>query len=163
MNAKKLKSVLAAHQKWLSGEGGKRADLANADLRGADLRDAVFRGADLRGANLRSAVLCGADFCGADFRGAVLCGADLVGADLSGATLNWSSHELLAEVLRQAAGQLPARRMLAGLVLVSRDWCWRDFVRLECPERAWACAVLREYVTDETPVEVAELLGARTI
>ena len=71
-----LKAIIYKHAKWARGEdGGERADLCNADLRGADLRDADLYGANLRGASL----------CDADLRNASLCGADLRGADLSGA------------------------------------------------------------------------------
>lgn len=56
-----IKLILEKHAKWAKGEdGGERADLHNADLRGADLCDA-----DLRDANL-----CGADLHNADLRGA---------------------------------------------------------------------------------------------
>ena len=56
-----IKLILEKHAKWARGEdGGERADLRDADLRGANLRDADLRGANLRGANLRNANLCGA-------------------------------------------------------------------------------------------------------
>ena len=78
-----LKQILELHKKWLNDEdGGKRADLSDADLRcadlsGADLRDANLRCADLSGANLRCADLSGADLRDADLRGANLRCADL--------------------------------------------------------------------------------------
>ena len=108
---------------------------------------------DLYGANLRGADLSGADLSGADLYGANLTGANLSGADLSDAYLNdaylnWNSHDLIAELLRQAAGDNWQRRALAGLILVSRDWCWKDFLALEHPEQEWALGVLRQYVTD---------------
>lgn len=58
MEDKELKKVLDSHKKWLAKEdGGVRADLRDAylrgaDLRGADLRDAYLRHADLRDADL---------------------------------------------------------------------------------------------------------------
>ena len=67
-----LNEIIADHNKWLKNEGGKRANLAGADLYGADLR-----GADLEGANLR-----GADLEGAKLEWVNLCGADLEGAEL---------------------------------------------------------------------------------
>ena len=88
-----LKQILELHRKWLNnGDGGKRADLRGANLRGADLCYANLRGADLRGANLcdanlRGADLRGANLRGADLRGANLCDANLRGADLRGADL----------------------------------------------------------------------------
>ena len=104
-----IKLILEKHAKWAKGEdGGERADLHNADLRGADLCDADLRdanlcganlydadlyGADLRDANLRGANLYGADLhnadlCDADLRGADLCDADLHNANLCGADLH---------------------------------------------------------------------------
>ena len=56
MDEKKLKTILEAHGKWLAGNGGERADLCNANLRGANLCDA----------NLCNANLCDADLRGAD-------------------------------------------------------------------------------------------------
>ena len=113
-----IELILEKHAKWARGEdGGERADLCNADLRGADLcnadlrdadlcganlccanlsdadlRDANLCGADLRGANLsdgnlRNANLCCANLCCANLRGADLCGANLSGADLRDANL----------------------------------------------------------------------------
>ena len=130
-----------------------RIDLGGANLTGTDLRDAYLTGAnlygtDLRDAYLRGAYLTGADLRGADLRGAYLGGANLYGTDLTGASLNWNSHDLIAELLRQAAGESWQRRALAGLILVSRDWCWKDFLALEHPEQEWALGVLRQYVTD---------------
>ena len=78
-----IKAILEKHAKWVRGEGGgERADLRNADLRYADLRNADLRNADLRYANLYSA-----DLRNADLRYANLYGADLHNADLRG-TLN---------------------------------------------------------------------------
>ena len=80
MNADKLAAVLAAHKEWVDRRmvGDGRADLSEADLRGADLR-----WADLSGANLRKA-----DLSGADLRRANLRGADMSEANLRGANLN---------------------------------------------------------------------------
>ena len=110
MNKDELKSILEQHWLWVrgnGGNGGKRANLRDADLQGADLpcanlpcadlRDADLRdadlpfanlrGADLRDANLRDADLKGANLKGADLRDANLQGANLRGADLRGANL----------------------------------------------------------------------------
>ena len=88
MDNEKLKETLERHRKWLDDEdGGERADLREANLRGADLRGADLREADLRGADLYGANLRGADLYGANLRGADLRGADLREADLRGADL----------------------------------------------------------------------------
>ena len=61
-----IELILEKHAKWARGEdGGERADLCGADLRGADLCDADLRDADL----------CGANLSGADLRDANLCDA----------------------------------------------------------------------------------------
>ena len=118
MNKDELKSILEQHWLWVrgnGGNGGKRANLRDADLQGADLpcadlrdadlrdadlrdadlpcadlRDADLRDADLRDANLKGANLRGANLRGADLRGANLRGADLQRADLRGADLDYS-------------------------------------------------------------------------
>jgi hypothetical protein len=78
MEQEELQTILDLHKKWIySEEGGKQANLCDADLRGANLR-----GADLYGANL----------CGADLYGANLCDADLYGADLRGANLRGAKN-----------------------------------------------------------------------
>ena len=133
------------------------ADLQGADLRGADLSCSDMCGADLRNARLNEANLSHTDMTGADLTGANLNNANLSGAylrsshiqntsllyaNLFGASIEWSSHELIAEILRRAAGCDVARRSLAGLVLVSRDWCWEDF------DICLKDADLREWVLD---------------
>ena len=61
-----IKLILEKHAKWIRGEdGGERANLYGADLRGADLSAANLRNADLCDADLRGANLCGADLCDA--------------------------------------------------------------------------------------------------
>ncbi|EPF2701516.1 pentapeptide repeat-containing protein [Salmonella enterica subsp. enterica serovar Altona] len=99
MNSADLSKILEEHKVWITSmrESGSRADLRDADLCGAYLRDAdlrdadlfgaYLRGADLRGADLRDADLRGANLRGAYLRGANLRGADLRGADLCGAYL----------------------------------------------------------------------------
>ena len=91
MKLTELKQILGDHSLWLSGDGGKKADLRGANLGGADLHGADLRGADLHGVNFHEANLRGADLRGADLHGANLRGADLRGADLRGADLDYSS------------------------------------------------------------------------
>jgi len=104
------------------------ADLSDADLRRADLRRADLRRADLRRADLRRADLSDADLSRADLYGANLFGADLSDADLFG-VLNppTSSHAFIGEILRQSAHENVERRKIAGLVIISHDWCWDAF------------------------------------
>ena len=77
------------HLKWLRGEnGGKRADLSEADLSRADLSRADLFGANLSRADLFGANLFGANLSEADLSGANLSRADLFGANLFGANLS---------------------------------------------------------------------------
>jgi len=103
------------------------------------LEDAVKSGANLRGAYLR----------GANLDGANLRGAYLDGANLDGANLNWQSHDTIAELLLRASGDDIEKRKVAGLILVSRDWCWSHFVALSGdPLWQWAIDTLSAYVID---------------
>jgi len=112
--------------------------------RGADLSGAYLSGADLRGAYLR-----GVDLRGAYLRDAYLRGVDLRGAYLRGAKFNWQSHELIAAALLRAAGSDVEKRKVAGLILVSGDWCWRKFSTLATdPLYEWAMTTLAEYAQD---------------
>ena len=89
MEASKLKEILEKHKMWLNGEeGGEKADLSGANLRGADLYKVNLREADLSGADLRGTCLICADLSGANLRGACLICADLSGANLRGVDLS---------------------------------------------------------------------------
>ena len=97
--------VLQRHAKWLKNEeGGEKANLRGANLRGANLRGADLRGANLRDADLWDANLRGANLWDADLRGANLRGADLRGANLRDADL-WDAN-LRGADLRGAAGKI---------------------------------------------------------
>ena len=88
MDKGELQEILKNHILWLKENGGERAKLQYANLRGAYLRDADLRGANLRGAYLRDADLRGANLRGADLSNAYLRDADLRGANLRGADLS---------------------------------------------------------------------------
>ena len=130
-----------ALEKYAEGRDLQGADLRSANLRCADFERADLRGANLMGANLRcadferadlwGADLRGADLRGADLRGADLMGANLMGAYLRGANINWTRHELVAEILRQAAGDNIEKLQLAGLILVCKNKCWEEFMQIE--------------------------------
>ena len=152
------------------------ADLRRADLHGADLREADLRGADLLGANLHEADLHGADLRGADLREADLHGADLHEADLRGADLHgadlekgktkidWESHNLVAEILRRAAGDDIEKLKIAGLVLLCRDWCWNQFSKIDDPLKQWAFDVLHPWVIGgENAPDVLKPIEAKSI
>ena len=112
MNANELKNILKLHKKWLNDEeGGLKADLRGADLRGANLCGADLRRANLCGVNLNGASLRGADLREATLRGAILYRADLREADLRGADL--SGANLYGANLR-------------GAILYRADFCGAD-------------------------------------
>ncbi|EJM9421994.1 pentapeptide repeat-containing protein [Salmonella enterica] len=94
MNSADLSKILEEHKVWITSmrESGSRADLCDADLRGANLCDADLFGADLCDADLR-----GADLRGANLRGANLRGANLFGANLRGANLPDLTFVILGE------------------------------------------------------------------
>jgi len=147
------------------------ANLCGAVLRGADLRRASLPAASLRLANLQCADLSRTDLyrgnlCGASLRGANLTDAHLNfatlhRADLRDASLNWDSHELISAVLMQEAGHNTAKRAVAGLIRVSYDWCWEQFLALYVPEWEWAIEVLSKCATEKSPLppELEEALG----
>ena len=96
MTREELSTILENHKHWINedceGWENMKADLCNANLRGANLRCANLYGADLCnaylcGANLCNAYLYGADLCNANLRDANLCGADLCNANLCNANL----------------------------------------------------------------------------
>ena len=88
ISAEKLQEIIKSHGRWLRNEeGGERANLRDAYLSGANLRDADLSDAYLSGANLRDAYLSGANLRGADLRDANLSDANLSDAYLSGADL----------------------------------------------------------------------------
>lgn len=101
MKQKELDEILESHKRWLQNEGGERAILCNADLRGADLcgadlRNARLLWADLTGANLTGANLTEADLRDANLRDAnlteaKLCWTDLYEAGLRGADLRYAN------------------------------------------------------------------------
>ena len=125
---------LELHLKYRRGEpGGVRFVAGSANLEGANLRGANLEGAYLRGAYLE--------------------GAYLGGAYLEGAKINWQSHWLLSEILFRAAGKNIQRRMIAGLIRISTDWCWEKFLTIDIDVelRLWALKALEPYAADSEP------------
>jgi hypothetical protein len=175
MTLEQIAEVLAKHKKWVFGEeGGERANLSGADLSGAYLSRAYLSGANLSGADLSRAYLSGADLSranlsgadlsraylsgadlsranlsGANLSGADLSGAYLSGAYLSGAYLNWTSHDVVSQLLfREAKGDIERERW-AGWILLRRDLCWEGFLKaIPADQIAWGLAALAPYVKD---------------
>ena len=104
LTQEEVSAIITSHAKWLAkDEGGKRADLSDADLEGfdfygADLREANFSGANLGGAKFVEAKLLGArffnaqlnqaDFSDAQLKGAVFFKADCLGIKFINANLH---------------------------------------------------------------------------
>jgi hypothetical protein len=126
------------------------SNLHRSDLSGSNLRGSNLRGSDLRGSDLHYSDLSYSELSGSNLRGSDHRGSNLHRSDLRGATINWQSHDLIAELLHRAAGDDVDRRKVAGLVSISRDWCWGQFAALIAtdPLGPWAIEVLREYVKD---------------
>lgn len=84
-----LTQILEAHRKWQDSEAkeGEKADLTDANLKGADLEGAYLVTANLKGADLSDANLQVTDLSEANLQGALLVRANLEGADLSYANL----------------------------------------------------------------------------
>jgi len=148
MDNKKLAESVRLHGLWLQdNDGGKRADLHEANLSGADLSWANLRGADLRGANLREADLREADLRGAnlsganlrraELRGANLRRADLRGADLRGANLR--EADLSEANLSGAKGLLSPTQYLADSFEATNDGIivYKTFGATFQPPSAW--------------------------
>ena len=175
MNKDELKSILEQHWLWVRGNGGKRANLRDADLQGADLpcanlpcanlRGADLRDADLPFASLRDANLRDANLKDANLKGANLKGADLRGANLRGADLDYSFLPLWCGskgmiVDRRIAAQIAAH--FCALVCDDEDYQAARTAILEFAKtshRAMDLGLLGETVKEcndvATPIEVA--------
>ena len=116
MTQDEIDEILKQHELWLRGNGGKRADLHDADLLYAVLRDADLARSNLFGANLRYADLTEANLAGANLADAVLVGANLADANLTGANLieaNLSRAKLIGANLTGAYLPAPTMVLLA--------------------------------------------------
>lgn len=144
----------------------KGANIENADLRGAILYRSDLRFINLAGAKLAQARLCGSNLAGANFFGAIIYNADFSFTNLAGANFDRTnlgganfcranlkctnldvdvpptkSHDFIAEILLRENHKYS--REVAGLILVSMDWCWNDFLNyFDKNKIAWARKVL---------------------
>lgn len=145
----------------LRGANFHEADLSKANFYGANLRQVNFHGADLSEASFRFADLRGADLGEANLRLSDFHRADLYETSLDGSRLNWGDNELLAKILFQAAGEDVERRKIAGLVAISRDWCWEDFLAIQDPLKKWAIQTLSQHLQpgDDAPPSFMRLPG----
>ena|ERR1051326_4244756 len=178
MDSTELKPILEQHQLWLDsgGKQGKRANLSNADLSNANLSNANLSNANLSNANLFRASLYNANLSNANLSyadlfytnlfyanlsnanlsNANLSYADLSYADLYNIKLNLSSHDLISEILKREAKDSVPKRMIAGLILVSRDLCWKDFMAIDHPEKQWALDTIKKYLKEDQKLPIEE-------
>ncbi len=191
ISAEQHKQDLEQHRLWRESGGDKgtrlnwsgcnlrHADLSHADLWHANLWHADLWHADLSHANLRHADLSHADLSQADLSQADLSHADLSHADLWHANLwhadlwhaadlsdapiiNFNSHQLISEILLRAAGDNVDRRMVVGLIHISPDWCWEEFLGLTHPQRQWALEELAKWVKDgDNAPEILKRMAAK--
>ena len=128
MTKERLAEILAKHRAWLNDEdGGERADLSGADLRGAslswdNLREANLSGADLRGANLSGAILSRANLSGASLSEANLSEAGLREANLSGAKGLLSAVNYMEARFERVEAGYVAYKMFGGLYAPPKTW-----------------------------------------
>ena len=127
--ATEFDALLTAHVTWRrsNGTNGCRANLSDADLRGAnlgpvDLTGALLRSVDLSSANLRGAVLAGSDLRSAQLSHSDLSEAYLPGTDLERASLYYAqlTGAILAKTRLSSAALFGANLSgadLSGVVL----------------------------------------------
>ena len=88
INQEELNKILKEHKLWLKGEGGKRADLENTNLKDIYLKNTNLEDANLSYANLEDANLRCANLKNSDLRYANLSYANLKGSYLEGVKTN---------------------------------------------------------------------------
>ena len=88
INQEKLNKILKEHKLWLTGEGGKRADLSDSNLSNTDLSNT-----NLTYANLSDSNLSNADLWNTDLTSANLSNTDLTSVNLSNANLEQANLE----------------------------------------------------------------------
>ena len=157
MTAQELKEILGLHAKWQAGDPtGVRANLYNADL-----SRAVLREANLYNADLRRAVLCEANLYGANLYGAVLRGANLYRAVLREANLYRA--DLREANLREAdlsRATLPAFQIpQEGDLIVWKKLQGNVLAKLLVPAAACRTASLVGRKCRAEYVKVLELIG----
>ena len=87
INQEELNKILKEHKLWLKGEGGKRADLENTNLKDVYLRNANLQYANLKDANLELVNLRGSNLRYANLQHANLQYTNLAEVNLEDANL----------------------------------------------------------------------------
>jgi uncharacterized protein YjbI with pentapeptide repeats len=117
-------------------------DASSSNFSEADLMDSLFTGTDFGFSDFRQA----------NFTGCCLVRACITEVKLDGATIEWTSHDLIAEILRQEAGDDIEKQKIAGFILINRGKCWRDFLQIDDPLKSWALEVLSKYGYGRLPI-----------
>lgn len=147
----------------LSGANLTGADLTGARLDAAYMVHANLTNANLTDASLRSVILSlavarDANMSRVDLGLAVVRCVDFSTANLDGVRPAWTSHCLLAELLRRAAGDVETRHDFANLVDHNRTWCWPQFLMCGHPALEWALETLTDFYQpsedENTPQEI---------
>jgi uncharacterized protein YjbI with pentapeptide repeats len=107
------------------------------DFTNANIRDCCFRKADLERSN----------FSGAKLQACNTAGAYVYNTVLEGTMLPETSHEFMAEVLRQAAGDDIEKVKVAAYIAFNENKCWSDFLAINDPLKDWAVSVVKKYVS----------------
>jgi len=148
VDKKELETILADHAKWLSGNGGSRADLSRADLRRTNLSFANLSGANLSFANLSEANLTRACLREACLSRTNLSRADLSRADLSdnhyviGCTL--SNYPVVAYMQDNELCVTSGCRRGLTIADAREHWSLSNIVKWTQKHEAWGAQRLRQ-------------------
>jgi len=116
LSQKELNPILAAHEKFVAYQGGKRAQLTRRGLDGLNLANRILSEADFSGSSLVGATFYGSNlqraslYC-ADLRGANMQAANLTRADMRGATFRGAN---LSFAIMDGGDLRAARMMIVG-------------------------------------------------
>ena len=91
INQEELNKILKEHKLWLKGEGGKRADLENTNLKDVYLKNANLQYANLKNADLEMVNLRGSNLRYANLRNANLQYTNLAEVNLEDANLSYAN------------------------------------------------------------------------
>ena len=93
INQEELNKILKEHKLWLKGEGGKRADLENTNLKDIYLKNTNLQYANLKNADLECVNLRGSNLRYANLRNANLQYTNLAEVNLEDANLSYANLE----------------------------------------------------------------------
>lgn len=125
----------------------------------SDLEQAKFRNINSRGISFYYSDLSYSKFENVNLYGCLFTHANLYNIRLIDCTIDWTSHDIVAELLRQEANGDIEKIKIAGAVLLSRHKCWKDLMKVAKQEDyEWALEVLSKYATESNPLPVNKWL-----